>query len=56
MYCRGNAVKTVVPVLRDENLISGKFICNYKLYILLCDYLYFFPFFFIYLPFLFPFL
>lgn len=36
MYCRGNTVKTVVPVLRDQNLISGKFMCNYT--ILVSDY------------------
>lgn len=31
-------MKTLVPVLRDENLISGKFMCNYKLYTLVSDY------------------
>lgn len=29
MDCRGNSVDTVVPVLRDHSLISGRFMCNY---------------------------
>jgi len=28
MYCKGNTVGTVFIVLRDKNLISGRFMCN----------------------------